>query len=116
MDSKNHFAKLSREFLAQHQVYRYRMKKVADMNDDELISCCHFFCEENHLTAEWKAFRKNAEANCRYCSYLKEYIEDGLCYDLQMVAGNCIKPSALPDLKIDAEKCKLCCSECRYSL
>ena len=116
MDSGKHLAQLSREFLAQHQVHRYRMKKIADMSDDDVISCCHSFCEENRLTAEWKAFREKAEADCRYCSYLEEYIEDGLCYDLQMVAGNCIKPSALPEIRMDAEKCAECCSECRYSL
>ena len=116
MKSKNLLATISRNFLRIKKVAKYRMKKVADMTDDEVISICHFYCQENSLNAEWNQFRKKAESEYRYCSYLEEYIDDGLCYDLQMITGNYIKPSALPEIKIDKAKCAKCCFECKYSL
>ena len=109
-------ADISRQFLREKKVYRYRTKKVTDMTDDEVISNCHFYCEENNLISEWNEFREKAEAEYRYCSYLEEYIDDGLCYDLQMITSNYIKPSALPEINIDKEKCARCCSECKFSL
>ena len=92
------------------------MKKVEDMTDVEAISNCHFYCEENNLIDEWKQFREKSESEYRYCSYLEEYIDEGLCYDLQMITGNDIKPSALPEINIDKEKCANCCAECKYNL
>lgn len=51
-----------------------------------------------------------------YCSYLNENIEDGMCYDLQMIGNSYIKESALPELKIDKEKLNEQCSKCKYCL
>lgn len=116
MNSKKLLAVISRDFLQTQNVRKYRMKKVADMTDDEVIENCHFYCEENSLTGEWNAFREKAESEYRYCSYIEEYIDEGLCYDLQMITGNYIKPSALPKIKIDKEICAKCCFECKYSL
>ena len=116
MKSENLLAVVSRDFLQAKKVTKYRMKKIADMTDDEVISNCHFYCEENKLISEWNEFREKAEAEYRYCSYLEEYIDDGLCYDLQMITSNYIKSSALPEINIDKEKCASCCSECKYSL
>ena len=116
MRSKTLLAIISRDFLHIKKVNKYRMKKVADIPDDEVISICHFFCEENNLIAEWNEFREKAESEYRYCSYLEEYVDDGLCYDLQMITSNYIKPSALPEINIDKEKCESCCSECKYGL
>ena len=116
MKSKNLLAIISRNFLCIKKVAKYRMKKVTDMNDDEIISICHIYCEENNLNAEWNQFREKADSEYRYCSYLEGYIDDGLCYDLQMITGNYIKPSALPEIKIDKEKCAKSCFECQYSL
>ena len=109
-------ADISRDFLKCKKVYKYRMKKVEDMTDSEVIYSCHFYCEENGLTDEWYVFREKAESEYRYCSYLKEYIDEGLCCDLQMIAGGLIKPSALPETEIDKEECIKCCEECGYSL
>ena len=92
------------------------MKKIADMDDDEIIQKCHWFYEENNLAAEWRDFRKKAESEYRFCSYLEEYIEEGLCYDLQLIAENCTKASALHEINVDTEKCAKCCYECKYSL
>ena len=116
MKSENLLAVVSRDFLQTKKVTKYRMKKIADMTDDEVISNCHFYCEENKLISEWNEFREKAEAEYRYCSYLEEYIDDGFCYDLQMITSNYIKSSALPEINIDKEKCASCCSECKYGL
>lgn len=105
-------ADISRQFFGKHKVY----KKIADLSDQEVISYCHWYCEEHGLIAEWNAFRTEIEAQHCYCSYLQEYIDEGLCYDLQMIAGGLIKPTALPDITIDHEACMTCCAECQYSL
>lgn len=116
MKSKNLLADISRDFLQMKRVTKYRMKKITDMTDNEVISSCHFYCEENNFVSEWKEFRRKVESKYRYCPYLEEYIDDGLCYDLQMITGNYVKPSALPEISIDKEKCSKCCSECKYCL
>ena len=116
MKTEKLLAIISRDFLKTKKVNKYRMTKVSDMTDDEVISICHFYCEENNLIAEWNQFREKAELEYRYCSYLEEYIDEGLCYDLQMITGNYIKLSALPEINIDKEKCANCCAECKYNL
>lgn len=116
MDSRKLLAIISRDFLKSKNVYRYRMKKIDDMDDDEVIRVCHWYYEENRLHQEWEEFRAKAESEYRFCSYLKEDIEAGLCYDIQMIAGDYIKSSALPEIKIDKEKCLECCAECQYSM
>ncbi len=50
-------ARVSRDFLKSKKVYRYRMKKISDMSDKEVISCCHCYCEENGLMKEWNEVR-----------------------------------------------------------
>ena len=115
MKSKHLFANISRNFFEHKKITKYRMKKVEDMTDAEVISCCHFYCEENNMIIEWNIFRKKAESEYRYCSYLEEYIDDSNCYDLQMVTNNYIDPSALPEITVDKEKCAQCCAECKYS-
>ncbi len=109
-------ANISRDFLKVKNVSRYRMKKVVDMNDREVISNCHCYCEDNNLTDEWYVFREKAEYEYRYCAYLEEYIDEGLCCDLQMITKNYIKESFLSKIKIDKEQCVKCCSECKFSL
>ena len=39
-------AQISRDFLSKHKVYRYRMVKVSDMDDQSVIRACHWYCEE----------------------------------------------------------------------
>ncbi len=48
----------SKKFLKMKKVYRYHLKKITDMEDDEIIRVCHFYVEENHLNDEWNEFRK----------------------------------------------------------
>lgn len=114
MKQKDLLAEISRSFLKECRAHRYRSKKISEMTDDEVVLCCHRYCEENGLTAEWKAFRKRCEEAYRYCSYAEEYVDEGLCYDLQMILGELIKPCALPESVIDKEKLKNCCADCKY--
>ena len=58
-------ALLSARFLAEKRVHRYHLKKISDMTGDEVIRACHWYVEENHLTREWKAFRREQEAQRR---------------------------------------------------
>lgn len=116
METRKLLADISHRFLLLQNVYKYRMKKIEDMTDDEIISCCHCFCEENHLIKEWETYRNNIEAQYRYCSYLEQYIDGGFCYDLQMIVGGFMKPSVLPELTIDKENCSNHCSKCKYCL
>lgn len=50
------YVQISRQFLKDYKVYRYRMKKVNDMTDKEVINCCHCYCEENGLISEWNEY------------------------------------------------------------
>lgn len=54
------YAKVSRKFLNDHKVYRYRMKKVDDMTDEAVVDCCHRYCEENGLIEEWNEYLERA--------------------------------------------------------
>lgn len=44
---------ISREFLKKHRVYRYRTKKIEEMDDKTVSAVCHWYCEENKLTDEF---------------------------------------------------------------
>lgn len=67
--------------------------------------------EERKTDAEFIAFISSFTA--KYCPYLKEYIDEGCCYDLQMILGRYIKESALPDTKIDKMQLSDRCSKCK---
>lgn len=49
-----------------------------------------------------------------YCSYINREIDEGYCYDLQMICNGYIKPSALPESSIDKERLNECCLQCKY--
>ena len=92
------------------------MKKVSELSDNDAITYCHWFCEENNLNDEWLAFREMKESEYRYCSYLQEFIEEGLCADIQMISNNLIKDSALPEINIDKEKTLKICYKCKHCI
>lgn len=48
------------------------------------------------------------------CPLLDRIINDGYCYDINMVVGNLINPSVLDD-KIDKEKTKNICENCKFN-
>ena len=51
----------SKKFLQLKKVYRYKLKKISDMTDKEIITACHHFVEDNNLNDEWNAFRDKNE-------------------------------------------------------
>ncbi len=67
--------------------------------------------EERKADAEFVAFISSFTA--KYCPYMKEYIDAGCCYDLQMILDGYIKESALPDIKIDKSQLSAHCSKCK---
>ena len=67
--------------------------------------------EERKTDAEFIAFMSSFTA--KYCPYMKEYIDEGCCYDLQMILDGYIKETALPDIKIDKSQLSAHCSRCR---
>lgn len=50
------YAAIAREYLKYKRVYRYRMKKISDMDDEQAIRACHDWYEENRLEREYRAF------------------------------------------------------------
>ena len=60
---KNDIAILSREFLKKHNIIRYRMKKISEMNDQEAITACHWYCEENNLIGFWLYMYRETNAS-----------------------------------------------------
>lgn len=52
------YADVARQFLKKYHVHRYRMKKILDMSDKEIVQACHSWYEENGLTKEYKEFEE----------------------------------------------------------
>ena len=51
----------SKKFLQLKKVYRYKLKNISDMTDEEIITACHHFVVDNNLNDEWNAFRDKNE-------------------------------------------------------
>jgi len=67
--------------------------------------------EQRQTDADFVAFMSGFTA--KYCPYLKEYIDEGSCLDLQLIGGGYIKASALPEMQIDKAQASRCCKKCR---
>ena len=52
----NENAEIARAFLKEHRVFRYHLKKISDMDDQEVQHVCHVWYTENHLEKEYWAF------------------------------------------------------------
>ena len=52
------YAAIAREYLKTKKVYRYHLKKVSDMDDQEIISVCHRWYEDHHLAGEYRDFEE----------------------------------------------------------
>ena len=50
------YADAARAYFKHHRVFRYRMKKISDMTDDEVIQKCHWWQEEHHMVDDYWAF------------------------------------------------------------
>lgn len=44
----NQYAEIARAYFKMKRVYRYHMKKISDMSDNEVIQKCHWWYTENH--------------------------------------------------------------------
>lgn len=62
------YGDIARAYFKSKKVYRYRMKKISDMDDQQVIRACHFWYEENNLVEDYQAFQARL---------LKEYQEQG---------------------------------------
>lgn len=116
MKPENMLADISRRFFNKNQIHKYRMKKITDMSDSECIDSCHWFCEEHELVYQFETFRTEIESHFRFCTYLQEYIEDGLCVDIQMIFNGYIKHTALPEYSVDTESSLKKCFDCKYKI
>ena len=116
MKAEEFLAAVSRDFFRDHKVYKYRMHHIKDLADHDVIQFCHWYCEECRLTQEFEEYRKRAEAQYRYCPYLKEYIGDEQCSDICMIAQGYIKNLTLTEYSVESESAKAFCNECRYQL
>lgn len=94
------------------------MKKISELSDEDVITYCHIFYEDNNLTDKFTEYRKSIESQYYYCPYLKEYIEQGFCYDMQMMAEKFVKSSVLAfnTSEFDKKKLQECCFKCQYGL
>lgn len=64
MVTRDLLAEISRAFFRYKKVYSFRMHKVEDMSDDDVIRYCHWFCEGNGLTEEFVSLRAKSESEC----------------------------------------------------
>ena len=51
-----------------------------------------------------------------YCPYMQKAIDEGLCYDMQMVAHGYITANALPEVEIDHNSLLVYCAKCNFCL
>ena len=50
------YAIAARAYFKRHRVFRYRLKKIADMTDSEVVQKCHWWQEENNMVEDYLAF------------------------------------------------------------
>lgn len=56
--TKNTYADAARAFFRSKHVFRYHLKKIDEMSDDEVVQKCHFWQEENNLVQDYWTFVK----------------------------------------------------------
>ena len=52
------YADAARAYFKHQRVLRYRMKKIEDMTDDEVVQKCHWWQEEHRMVDDYWAFVK----------------------------------------------------------
>ena len=55
-DNEIDYAKIAREYFKSKKVYRYKMKKISDMTDEEVVQKCHCWQEENNMVDDYWNF------------------------------------------------------------
>ena len=63
-----------------------------------------------------KAFANADLENLLFCPYLNRNIDEGLCYDIQMISNGYILPSVLPGVNIDKSRALMVCKECKHKM
>ncbi len=58
MSSNNEldYSKIAREYFEKQKVYQYKMKRITDMTDEEVVQKCHFWQEENNMVDDYWNF------------------------------------------------------------
>lgn len=57
----------SKKFLKLKKVYRWQLKKISEMSDEDIITACHHYVEDNKLKEEWFLFREENEKYNESC-------------------------------------------------
>ena len=52
------YASAARAYFEHRRVFRYRLKKISDMTDEEVIQKCHWWQEGNNMVQDYWAFVK----------------------------------------------------------
>ncbi|HBD86604.1 MAG TPA: hypothetical protein DC001_04175 [Clostridiales bacterium] len=55
---QNLYADIARAYLKSKRVYKYLLKKIEDISDDDIIQRCHWWYEENGLRDEYMVFKE----------------------------------------------------------
>lgn len=50
------YAEIARAYFKSKKVYRYRMKKISNMSDNEVVDKCHAWQEENDMVEDYWSF------------------------------------------------------------
>ena len=58
MPTTHEMAAVARAWLKEHRVHQYRMKKISEMDDREVLQKCHWWNEEHQLTREFTRFER----------------------------------------------------------
>ena len=109
-------ARISREFLKKQRIYKYRGKCVGNISDSEIITCCHYWCEDNGCTDEFTKYREATEREYVFCSYVGQYVEPGACYNMQMACNGFDESNSRLTNQTDKEKMRATCLECENHL
>lgn len=56
--STDRYAAAARAYFQYNKILQYRMKKITDMSDDEVIQKCHWWQEENNMVQDYWCFVK----------------------------------------------------------
>ena len=55
-NKKLDYSKIAKEYFQSKKVYKYGMKKISDMTDEEVIQKCHRWQEENNMVDDYWDF------------------------------------------------------------
>ena len=57
-DVTKDYADAARAYFKHHRIFRYRLKKISEMTDEEVIQKCHWWQEEHSMVEDYWAFVK----------------------------------------------------------